>query len=71
MDGARKFAVLILTQVWYVYFQRSNLDLSLDVNPDESGLIDASTLRRQVKSLVWGLYCCDCFLYTNVKTCLQ
>ncbi|XP_008332294.1 mitochondrial fission factor homolog A-like isoform X1 [Cynoglossus semilaevis] len=30
---------------------RSNLDLSLDVNPDESGLIDASTLRRQIVKL--------------------
>lgn len=27
---------------------RTHLDLALDINPDESGLLDASSLRRQV-----------------------
>ncbi|KAF0047172.1 hypothetical protein F2P81_000805 [Scophthalmus maximus] len=31
--------------------RRTNLDLALDINPDESGLVDASSLRRQIVKL--------------------
>ncbi|XP_026231224.1 mitochondrial fission factor homolog A-like [Anabas testudineus] len=31
--------------------RRTHLDLALDVNPDESGLVDASSLRRQIVKL--------------------
>nr|XP_046264550.1 mitochondrial fission factor homolog A-like [Scatophagus argus]XP_046264551.1 mitochondrial fission factor homolog A-like [Scatophagus argus] len=31
--------------------RRTHLDLSLDINPDESGLVDASSLRRQIVKL--------------------
>ncbi|KAM3604130.1 uncharacterized protein V6R79_006885 [Siganus canaliculatus] len=31
--------------------RRSHLDLALDINPDESGLVDASSLRRQIVKL--------------------
>ncbi|XP_013879963.1 mitochondrial fission factor homolog A [Austrofundulus limnaeus] len=31
--------------------RRTHLDLALDVNPDESGLVDASSLRRQILKL--------------------
>uniref|UniRef100_A0A8C9ZQW8 Mitochondrial fission factor n=1 Tax=Sander lucioperca TaxID=283035 RepID=A0A8C9ZQW8_SANLU len=31
--------------------RRTHLDLALDINPDESGLVDASSLRRQIVKL--------------------
>ncbi|KAG7526792.1 mitochondrial fission factor-like A-like [Solea senegalensis] len=31
--------------------RRTNLDLAMDLNPDESGLVDASSLRRQIVKL--------------------
>lgn len=31
--------------------RRAHLDLALDINPDESGLVDASSLRRQIVKL--------------------
>ncbi|XP_068427429.1 mitochondrial fission factor homolog A-like isoform X2 [Clinocottus analis] len=31
--------------------RRTHLDLTLDINPDESGLVDASSLRRQIVKL--------------------
>ncbi|XP_028448377.1 mitochondrial fission factor homolog B-like isoform X1 [Perca flavescens] len=31
--------------------KRTHLDLALDINPDESGLVDASSLRRQIVKL--------------------
>uniref|UniRef100_A0A096LWA8 Mitochondrial fission factor n=1 Tax=Poecilia formosa TaxID=48698 RepID=A0A096LWA8_POEFO len=34
-----------------VNFHRTHLDLALDMNPDESGLVDASSLRRQIVKL--------------------
>ncbi|XP_028987292.1 mitochondrial fission factor homolog A-like isoform X2 [Betta splendens] len=34
-----------------VTLSRTHLDLALDVNPDESGLVDASSLRRQIVKL--------------------
>lgn len=39
--------------------RRTHLDLALDINPDESGLVDASSLRRQVVCLT-RLNDCPC-----------
>ncbi|AWP04359.1 putative mitochondrial fission factor -like A-like [Scophthalmus maximus] len=47
----RLFCCYHYSKLRSVHLQRTNLDLALDINPDESGLVDASSLRRQIVKL--------------------
>lgn len=54
----KSFKFLSATEQLGLNVSRTPLDLALDINPDESGLLDASSLRRQV--INWKLSGCLC-----------